>query len=363
MENRPTTHQSDNPGSEKLLLRALAGERLSRPPFWLMRQAGRYLPEYRQLRQQAGSFLELCYDPALATEVTLQPIRRFAMDAAILFADILLVPQAMGRSLTFREGEGPVLEPLRRRDEAARLRPEAIHDTLAPVYETLRRLRVELPPAVTLIGFAGAPWTVATYMVEGGSSRDFANVKRWAFEDPDGFSGVIDALVEATADYLAAQVTAGAEVVQLFDTWAGVLPERDFERWCVQPVRAIAERLRSVHPDVPIIGFPRGAGAGYAGYVAAAGVDAVGLDWTVPLAWARDVLQAQAAVQGNLDPRYLLVRGAAMEAEIERILAALGGGPFVFNLGHGIVPETPPEHVARLAELVRGFDAGDAARS
>jgi len=363
MNTQSISDRAGELGTEKLLLRALAGERLQRPPFWLMRQAGRYLPEYRELRQQAGSFLELCYDPALATEVTLQPIRRFAMDAAILFADILLVPQAMGRTLAFREGEGPVLEPLRHREDIARLRPGAIHDTLAPVYETLRRLQAELPQAVTLIGFAGAPWTVATYMVEGGSSRDFANVKRWAFEDPDGFARLIDALIEATADYLAAQVTAGAEVVQLFDTWAGVLPERDFERWCVAPVRAIVERLRAVHPDVPVIGFPRGAGAGYAGYAAAAGVDAVGLDWTVPLAWARDVLQPQAAVQGNLDPRYLVVGGAAMEAEIERILAALAGGPFVFNLGHGIVPETPPENVARLAELVRGFAGGDDAPS
>jgi len=345
------------PLTDKPLLQALAGRAQARPPFWLMRQAGRYLPEYRELRQQAGSFLDLCYNPDLATEVTLQPIRRFAMDAAILFADILLVPQALGQALSFREGEGPVLEPLRQTTQIDALTPAGLHEQLAPVYETVRRVRSALPDDVALIGFAGAPWTVATYMVEGGSSRDFAEIKRWAFSDPDGFARLIELLVEATTDYLAAQIAAGAEVVQLFDTWAGVLPAADFERWCIAPLKAIVERLHDLHPEVPVIGFPRGAGAGYVDYVRRTGVNAVGLDWTVPPAWARDVLQPQVTVQGNLDPRYLVVGGEAMEREVARILDTLAQGPFIFNLGHGVVPETPVEHVGRLAELLRSYDA------
>ena len=339
--------------AEKPLLRALAGEVMDRPPFWLMRQAGRYLPEYREVRRQAGSFLDLCLNPELAVEVTLQPIRRYGMDAAILFSDILIVPYGLGQGVAFREGEGPVLEALAGTADPASLTREHFHDRVAPVYETVRGLAGALPSGTALIGFAGAPWTVATYMVEGGSSRDFARTKRWAYGDPKGFSRLIDLLVDTTADYLGAQIRAGAEIVQLFDSWAGVLPETAFRRWVIDPARRIVERLRAAHPDVPVIGFPRGAGILYRAYVEETGVTAASLDTTVPLSFARDALQGRVAVQGNLDPQLLVVGGSAMEEEVGRIRAALGGGPFVFNLGHGIVPETPPEHVAALANLLR----------
>ncbi len=339
---------------EKLLVRALNGETLSRPPFWMMRQAGRYLPEYRATRQDAGSFLDLCYNPELATKVTLQPIERFGMDAAILFADILLIPDGMGQTLDYREGEGPILEPVRSVADLSALSLDGLHTRVAPVYETVARLAAELPKEVTLIGFAGAPWTVATYMVEGRGSRDHAIVKQWAYGDPDGFGQLIDLLVTATVEYLDKQVEAGAEVVQLFDTWAGALSETAFQRWCIDPVRRIAGALRQKHPGLPIIGFPRGVGAGYRTFARQAGVNGVSLDWTVPLDWARDELQGEVTVQGNLDPRLLVVGGPAMESEARRILETLGQGPFIFNLGHGIVPETPPENVGRLAEILRG---------
>ncbi len=339
---------------DKLLIRALRGETLPRPPFWLMRQAGRYLPEYRATREQAGSFLDLCYNPDLATEVTVQPIRRFGMDAAILFADILLIPDGLGQPLDYREGEGPILEPIRDRAGLAALDLDKMHGRVAPVYETVARLAAELPDRVALIGFAGAPWTVATYMVEGRGSRDHAAVKQWAYGDPEGFGQLIDLLVTATVEYLSKQVEAGAEVVQLFDTWAGALSETAFQRWCIEPVEKIVAQLRRKYPDLPVIGFPRGVGAGYKTFAESAGVNGVSLDWTVPLDWAAAELQKEVTVQGNLDPRLLVIGGAAMEAEISRILRILGQGPFVFNLGHGIVPETPPAHVGRLAELLRG---------
>ncbi len=342
---------------DKALLRALRGETLAKPPFWLMRQAGRYLPEYLEIRRQAGDFLNLCYTPELAVEVTLQPLRRFAMDAAILFADILLVPDALGQPLSYREGEGPVLEPVRNVAELGRLEMARLHEHLAPVYETIRRLRQELPKSTALIGFAGAPWTVATYMVEGGSSRDFATIKSWAYGDPDSFAVLMSLLVEATTAYLEAQADAGAEVVQIFDTWAGALPESAFQRWCVAPVAEIVKRFRKNHPDVPVIAFPRGAGVLYAGYAEATGVAGLGLDATVPLTWAAETLQVSATLQGNLDPLMLVTGGEPMRREMERILKTLGSGPFVFNLGHGIVPATPPEHVAELAEFVRSWPA------
>jgi uroporphyrinogen decarboxylase len=335
------------------MLRALAGETLNPPPLWLMRQAGRYLPEYRKLRAGAGSFLELCFTPDLAVEVTLQPIRRFAFDAAILFSDILVVPHALGQALSFREGEGPVLAPVRTADDVARLRPEGLHETLAPVYETVRRLAVALPDGVALIGFAGAPWTVATYMVEGGTSRDFHHAKLWAYRDPAGFARLIDRLVDATTGYLLRQVEAGAEILQLFDSWAGVLPEAQFGRWVIEPTRRIVSAVRGVHPDIPIIGFPRGAGALYPRYFTETGVTAVSLDTAVPAGWAREALQAIGPVQGNLDPLALVAGGDAMAKATADILASFGSGPFIFNLGHGIVPETPPEHVAELIALVR----------
>lgn len=320
-----------------------------------MRQAGRYLPEYRDIRQRAGDFLTLCYNPQLAAEVTLQPIRRFGMDGAILFSDILVIPDALGAEVSFREGDGPRVSLVRDASDIAQLSIGGLHRHLAPVYETVERVAAALPKDVALIGFAGAPWTVATYMVEGRSSKDFMYSKLWALTDPDGFQPLIDLLVEATADYLIEQVKHGAELVQIFDSWAGALPESGFERWCIAPTREIVARLKACCPDIPIIGFPRGAGAMLGHYAEATGVDAVSLDSSMPPRWAANELQPRLAVQGNLDPILLLGGGSAMVAEIHAILAALGGGPFVFNLGHGVVPKTPPENVSLLVETVRSW--------
>jgi uroporphyrinogen decarboxylase len=337
----------------KPLLRVLGGESLTRPPVWLMRQAGRYLPEYRALRKGLPDFLSLCFSPAQAAEATLQPIRRFALDAAILFSDILVVPHGLGRKVEFREGEGPVLEPLRRRKEAEALSSDGIVERLAPVYDAVRQVARDLPAQTALIGFAGAPWTVATYMVEGGTSRDFANVKAWALGDPAGFGILIDRLTEATITHLSAQIEAGAEVVQLFDSWAGVLPETAFRRFVIAPTKAIVEALRAFHPKVPIIGFPRGAGLHYRAYVAETQVSAVSLDSMVPCAIAHRTLQSLVPVQGNLDPILLRIGGQAMETAVAEIRAGFAGGPHIFNLGHGVLPETPVEHVAHLVELLR----------
>lgn len=337
----------------KALLRVLAGETVSPPPIWLMRQAGRYLPEYRALRKTVGGFLDLCLTPELAAEVTLQPLRRFPLDAAILFSDILIVPYALGQSLDYRDGEGPVLKPVRSATALAAVGDAEFRESVAPVWRTVERVKKLLPPGAALIGFAGAPWTVASYMVEGGTSREFAAVKSWAFTDPTGFGALIERLTEATIVYLEGQVQAGAEVLQLFDSWAGVLPEDAFRRWVIAPTRAIVTALRRAHPDVPIIGFPRGAGMMYRDYFAETGVTALGLDQTVPLAAARAVLQPRGPLQGNLDPLLLTGGGAAMEAAALAILAELGGGPFIFNLGHGVLPATPPEHVKTLIERVR----------
>lgn len=342
------------PASQKSFIRALRGESLQPPPLWLMRQAGRYLPEYREIRGNVSGFLELCYTPELAVEVTLQPIRRYGFDAAILFSDILVVPDALGQAVRFEEGEGPKLDPVRDMAGVEALSEAGLHEHLAPVYETVRRLSVELPPEVTLIGFAGAPWTVATYMVEGGSSRDFANARRWGLFDPDGFSRLIELVTQATAAYLCRQVEAGAEVLQIFDSWAGVLSEGEFDRWVIAPTAKIVSTVRARHPDIPIIGFPRGAGVLYERYVVETGVDAVSLDSTVPLDWAARHLQDKVTLQGNLDPLLLLGGGEDMDREIRRILELLGSGPFLFNLGHGIIKETPPDNVARLVEVVRG---------
>jgi uroporphyrinogen decarboxylase len=342
--------------SAKPLLRALAGERLSRPPWWLMRQAGRYLPEYRALRAQAPDFVEFCLNPALATEATLQPVRRFGMDAAILFADILLVPQALGQKLAFSD-DGPLLEPIEEAAGISRLRLEGVASSLEAVCETVRRSRAALPSETALIGFAGSPWTVATYMVEGGGSRDFQRVKGWAYRDPSGFQALIDLLTEATTDYLSAQIAAGAEVVQLFDSWAGALPEEGFERWVIMPTRRITVTLRERFPAVPVIGFPRGAGLLYERYAMESGVDAVSLDTGVPTGFARERLQPRLAVQGNLDPVLLIAGGEALERAVTELRTVLGGGPYVFNLGHGVLPQTPPEHVAALARmLAKPFD-------
>jgi uroporphyrinogen decarboxylase len=337
---------------QKPMLRALAGEGSDRPPWWLMRQAGRYLPEYRATRAKARDFIELCLTPALAAEITLQPVRRFGMDAAILFSDLPLLPYALGRRLEYRDGEGPVLEPIEDAAALARLKPDQALPRLEAVLEAVQRVSGALGPQTALIGFAGAPWTVAAYMVEGRGSRDFARARAFAYRDPEGFAALIDVLVAATVDFLAAQIAAGAEIVQLFDSWAGVLPAAAFERWVVAPTARIVTALSTRCPGVPLIGFARGAGLLYERYVRATGVAAVGLDIAVPLAYARDRLQVLAPVQGNLDPVLLLTGGSALDAAVGELCRELAGGAHVFNLGHGVLPDTPPENVARLGRLL-----------
>jgi uroporphyrinogen decarboxylase len=338
----------------KRFLRALKGERLDVPPIWMMRQAGRYLPEYRKVRAEVDGFLSLCYDPDRACEVTLQPIRRYGFDASILFSDILVIPHALQQKVWFVEGEGPKLEPLADAAALDILKPEAVLDHLKPVFETVSKLSAALPSETALIGFAGAPWTLATYMIEGGSSRDFARTKIWAYRDPESFQRLMDILAAACGDYLATQVDAGAEALQIFDSWAGALDEEGFRRWSIAPCKAIVERVRARHPDVPIIGFPRGAGPLYKDFALETGVDAISMDQGLPVAWAAAELQPHLTVQGNLDPMALLAGGKALDSGIDRILETLGGGPLVFNLGHGIIKETPPEHVTRLVDRVRG---------
>ncbi len=338
--------------AEKSLKRVLNGERVDPVPIWLMRQAGRYLPEYKATRAEAGDFLSLCYTPDLAAEVTLQPIRRFGFDASILFADILLVPQAMGQTLWFAEGEGPRLEPLTDQAGIDALGLEGLHDQLAPVYETVSILARELPDPVTLIGFAGAPYTVASYMIAGKGTTDQAPAKRMAWAAPDLFETLMDKLVAATSAYLMEQIKAGAEVIQLFDTWAGGLPLPLFERAVLGPTQKIVANLKAAHPDIPIIGFPRGVGLLAERFLAETGVDALGLDTGADLGLAAQ-LQAKVPVQGCLDPQCLVAGGQVMRDEIDRICEALSGGPHIFNLGHGIVPDTPPEHVAELIEHIR----------
>jgi uroporphyrinogen decarboxylase len=341
-------------GTDKPLLRALRGERLAVPPVWMMRQAGRYLDEYRATRSRAGSFLELCYTPELASEVTLQPIRRFGFDAAILFADILLVPQALGADLTFVEGEGPRLSTITSAGDLARLRPaDVIDETLAPIYETVSRLRVELPAETTLIGFAGAPWTVATYMIAGQGTPDQAPARRLLYSDPATFDALIGRLTDATFLYLRGQIEAGAEVIMLFDSWAGALPGPWFRRYAIDPIRSLAERLHAVHPEVPIIGFPRGAGSGYLDYVEAAGVQGVALDTAVDPGWAARTLQPHLCVQGNLDPLLLVTGGDALISGTRHVVESFAGGPHIFNLGHGITPDASPRHVELMLDSIR----------
>jgi len=336
----------------KPLLRTLRGETLPRPPIWLMRQAGRYLPEYRTLRAKAKSFVDLALNPELAVEVTLQPIRRFGMDGAILFADILLIPYALGQKLEFLEGEGPRLEPIRDAAGLAKLSDARAADMLAPVMQTIKGVRAALPPEVTLIGFAGAPWTVATYMIEGRGKTDYENCRRMMWSEPDLFARLMDTLVEATAAYLNAQAEAGAEVLKLFDSWAGAVPAPLFDLAVLTPTARIVKAVKARHPHIPIIGLPRGAGAQLARYAAETGVDAVAIDQMTDM--AATVLPSGIVPQGNLDPMLLMVGGTPLERETRRILAAMQGKPFIFNLGHGVLQHTPPEHVARLVELVKG---------
>ncbi len=336
-----------------LFLRALSGESLSRPPIWMMRQAGRYLPEYREVRARAGGFLDLCYTPDLAAEVTMQPIRRFGFDAAILFSDILVLPHALGQKLWFVEGEGPRLEPVADAARFGEIRAEIDQDKLAPVYETVRRVRAALSDETALIGFCGAPWTVATYMVAGRGTPDKGPAKALFRDDPALFGAMIDRLVENSATYLIGQLDAGVDAVQIFDSWAGSLEKADFLRWCVRPMAEIVARVRARHPEARIIGFPRGAGELIPLYLDAVKVDAVGLESEIDRDFARDAIQSRVTVQGNLDPLTLRAGGEALEREVAAVLAAFGAGPFVFNLGHGILPDTPIAHVERLLELVR----------
>jgi uroporphyrinogen decarboxylase len=319
-----------------------------------MRQAGRYLPEYRAIRAKVPSFLDLCFTPELAVEVTLQPIRRFGFDAAILFSDILVVPHALGQTVTFSAGEGPLLTPAMGPKEIALLRKAIDLAALGPVFQTIAQVRATLAPEVALLGFCGAPWTVATYMVAGRGTPDQAPARLLAYREREAFATLIDVLVEASSEYLARQFDAGVDAVQIFDTWAGVLAGDDFDRWCIDPVRRIVANLRKRKPDAKIIGFPRGAGSSLPRYVDQVGVDAVGLDWMIDRTFARDAIQSRRPVQGNLDPLALLAGGAALDRAVDDVLGAFAGAPFIFNLGHGIVPETPIAHVEQMLKRVRG---------
>lgn len=336
-----------------LLLHTLRGENASQRPVWLMRQAGRYLPEYRALRAEKGGFLPLVYDSAAAAEITLQPIRRFGFDGAILFSDILIVPYAMGQDLQFLAGEGPHLSP--RLVDTALSSLTAVPERLSPIYETVRQVRTALPADKTMLGFAGSPWTVATYMVAGEGSRDQHETRAMAYRDPAAFQAIIDAIVDVTVDYLAGQIEAGAEAVQLFDSWAGSLAPAEFERWVIAPNAAIADRIKARFPDTPVIGFPKGAGEKLPAYARETGVHAVGIDETIDPLWAAKEMPAGLPVQGNLDPLLLLAGGAELERQALRVLDAFADRPHVFNLGHGIGQFTPIEHVEQLLALVRGW--------
>jgi uroporphyrinogen decarboxylase len=336
---------------ERVVLDVLRGKTVFPPPVWMMRQAGRYLPEYRETRKHAGSFLDLCYNPDLAVEVTLQPIRRFGFDAAILFSDILVVPHALGRDLRFEEGAGPLMTPIVA-ENVDRLDGGMFHVNLSPVYETVRRLRAELPAETTLLGFCGAPWTVASYMIAGRGTPDQAPARLFAYRYPEAMRKLLKLLADHSAAYLIRQIEAGVDAVQIFDSWSGVLDQEGFVAFCIEPIAEIVKQVHAVYPDVPVIAFPRGAGSRYDGFRAATGATALGLDWTVPLAQAKR-LQGEGPVQGNLDPQRLVAGGRALSDGVAAILSALGDGPLVFNLGHGITPETPIAHVEAMVSHVR----------
>jgi uroporphyrinogen decarboxylase len=338
----------------KPFLAALAGERQKTPPIWLMRQAGRYLPEYRELRTRAPKFLDFCYTPALAVEATLQPIRRFGFDAAILFSDILVIPDALGQAVSFESGDGPRLDPIGDAEGLAKLRHEPNWERLAPVFETLDRVKADLPKEMALIGFCGAPWTVASYMIAGRGTPDQAPARLFAYRHPDVFARLIDRLVDASAEYLRRQFAAGADATQIFDSWAGVLPPAEFERWCVRPIKAIAAKVRAETPHARMIAFPRGAGAQLAKFAGLAGIDAIGLDTATDPRAAVAALPERVTLQGNLDPLALVAGGRRLDEEVERIMSGFQGRPHIFNLGHGVVPETPVDHVERLVARVRG---------
>jgi uroporphyrinogen decarboxylase len=338
----------------KSFLNVLEGKAQNPPPVWLMRQAGRYLPEYRALRAKAGDFLNLIFTPEHAVEVTLQPIRRFGFDAAILFSDILVIPHALGQSVRFAAGEGPRLEPLAGPQGVQALAGAVDQAVLAPIYETVRQVRSKLDPGTALLGFCGAPWTVASYMIAGQGTPDQAPARLFAYREPAAFAALMDILVEASAAYLVRQLQAGADAVQIFDTWSGVLPPEEFARWCIEPTGRIIAKVRAQIPGAKVIGFPRGAGTLLARYVEELAVDGVGLDWTVDRGFVRERVQSRVPVQGNLDPLVLVAGGAALDRAIDAILEAFADRPFIFNLGHGIVPETPIAHVEAMLRRVRG---------
>jgi uroporphyrinogen decarboxylase len=338
--------------TEKPLLNVLRGQLIDPPPMWLMRQAGRYLPEYRELRAQKGGFLELAYDSDAACEITIQPLRRFGFDGAILFSDILVVPHAMGQDLWFEAGEGPRLAPKLSESDWRALVPQP--QRLDPVYETIRKVKAALAPETTFLGFAGSPWTVATYMVAGQGSKDHAETRELAYAKRDEFGALVDAIISQTVDYLSKQIEAGVDAVQLFDSWAGSLSPAQFERWVIAPNAAIVKALKARHPDTPVIGFPKGAGAKLVDYAKGVGADAIGLDETIDPIWANANLPAGLPVQGNLDPLALMAGGEALESAVARIRSALVGRPHIFNLGHGIGQFTPIAHVEKLLSLVRG---------
>ncbi len=340
----------------KPFLEVLSGRRQPVPPLWMMRQAGRYLPEYREVRAKAGGFLDLCFTPEFAAEVTLQPIRRFNFDAAIIFSDILVIPYALGRDVRFEVGEGPRLDPLDTPDKVGTLATTGDFTKLEPVFEALRRVRRELDPKIALIGFCGAPWTVATYMVAGQGTPDQAPARMMAYRHPEDFAKIIDTVVENSIQYLLGQLNAGADVLQIFDTWAGVLPPREFQRWSVEPTKRIVEGVRKQVPNAKIIGYPRGAGALLPSYVEATGVDAVSIDWATEPSLIRNKVQSRVAVQGNLDPLVLIAGGAALDRAIDDVLANLAAGRLIFNLGHGIQPETPIAHVEQMVKRVRAYN-------
>lgn len=353
MNDRGSVSLESTGTAEKALLRVLRGESLSPPPIWLMRQAGRYLPEYRAIRAKAASFLDFCYTPALAAEATLQPVQRFGFDAAILFSDILVVPDALGQKVSFEQGEGPKLASIMTEEDFAKLNDEIDLQRLAPVFETIARVRSALPPETALIGFCGAPWTVASYMIAGHGTPDQAPARLLAYRDPGLVQRLIDRLVEASTRYLLRQIEAGVEVIQIFESWAGVLPPHELDRWCVAPVARIVAEIKRHDRNFPVIGFPRGAGSWLETYAARTGVDCVSLDTLVAPDWADRILPRGLPVQGNLDPLALLAGGEALDRSVATIRAALRGRPHIFNLGHGILPETPIAHVERLVDLLR----------
>jgi len=346
----PADH-SHSKSADRPLLAVLKGERRDPPPIWLMRQAGRYLPEYRALRAEKGGFLDLVYDPAAAAEVTLQPLKRFAFDGAILFSDILIVPFAIGQNLSFVAGEGPRLTPPLIGARLDDLTP--VMKRLEPIYDTVARVKAELDPSTTFLGFAGSPWTVATYMVAGQGSREQAEARRMAYDDPQAFAAIIDRIETVTLEYLSGQILAGVDAVQLFDSWSGSLAPAEFERWVIAPTARIVAGLKARHPDVPVIGFPKGAGGRLAAYASETGVDAIGLDETVDPAWAAKALPPGMPVQGNLDPLVLIAGGERLQSAVGRIIDALGDRPHIFNLGHGIQQDTPIAHVEDLLKMVR----------